>query len=168
MTQDQIMYQTKHDQCVSLPPDTPLAVSISIIHRLHAIYLNSVLKQINLTAGQVPFLFQIAHSPGITQDEIAATAHIDKGTVDPAVKNLEDGSFISRTPNALDRRRYHLSLTERGEAAIPLLITATDRAWEDRITSGLSGGERSQPYEGIRRLTVNSIETIRVMRRGRA
>ena len=75
------MYQTKHDQCVSLPPDTPLAVSVSIIHRLHAIYLNRVLKQINLTAGQVPFLFQIAHSPGITQDEIAATAHIDKGTV---------------------------------------------------------------------------------------
>ncbi len=66
------MYQTKHDQCVSLPPDTPLAVSVSIIHRLHAIYLNRVLKQINLTAGQVPFLFQIAHSPGITQDEIAA------------------------------------------------------------------------------------------------
>ena len=71
------MYQTKHDQCVSLPPDTPLAVSISIIHRLHAIYLNRVLKQINLTAGQVPFLFQIAHSPH-HPDEIAATAHIDR------------------------------------------------------------------------------------------
>lgn len=155
------MYQTKHDHCVSLPPDTPLAVSVSIIHRLHAIYLNRVLKQINLTAGQVPFLFQIAHSPGITQDEIAATAHIDKGTVARAVKKLEDGGFISRTPDALDRRRYYLSLTERGEAAIPL-ITATDRAWEDLITSGLSGGERSQLYVGIRRLAANSIETIRV------
>ena len=98
MTQDQIMYQTKHDQCVSLPPDTPLAVSLSTIHRLHAIYLNSVLKQINLTAGQVPFLFQIAHSPGITQDEIAATAHIDKGTVARAVKKTRRWEFYLSHP----------------------------------------------------------------------
>lgn len=144
-----------------LPPDIPVAALISIVHRLHAVYLNNELKHLGLTAGQLPIIFSIAHRPGITQDEIADRIHIDKGTVARAAKKLEDGEFVSRAPDPRDRRRYLLTLTEKGETVVPTVLRI-DQDWEDLIQSGLSGAERARLYEDLYRLAGNSIEEIRV------
>lgn len=147
--------------CCKPPANIPFAGLVSVVYRLHAIYLNNELEHLGLTAGQVPFLFHIAHRPGITQDEIAGEAHIDKGTVARAVKKLEDGTFISRTPDSLNRRRYLLALTEKGTAALPAIMEI-ERAWEDLIMLGLSETERARLREDICRLAANSIAKIRV------
>jgi DNA-binding MarR family transcriptional regulator len=146
-----------------LPPDIPVAGLISIVHRLHAVYLNNELRHLGLTAGQLPIIFSIAHRPGITQDEIADRIHIDKGTVARAAKKLEDGGFVSRAPDPRDRRRYLLTLTEKGETVVPTVLRI-DQDWENLVSSGLSDTERARLYEDLSRLAGNSIEEIRVYR----
>lgn len=155
------MNETNPYHCELLPPNIPFAGLISIVYRLHAVYLNNESRELGLTAGQVPFLFHIAHRPGITQDEIAGQAHIDKGTVARAVKKLEDGGFIARTPDPRNRRRYLLTLTEKGTTTLPEIIEI-EQAWESLISAGLSGAERARLREDMRRLANNSIEKIRV------
>jgi len=155
------MNKTSPYHCEQLPPEIPFVGLVSIVYRQHAIYLNTELRHLGLTAGQVPFLSHIAHHPGITQDEIAEQAHIDKGTVARAVKKLEDGALISRIPDPRNRRRYRLTLTEKGDATLPAIV-GIERAWEDLILSGLSETERARLREDIRRLAGNSIEKIRV------
>lgn len=144
-----------------LPPEIPFAGLIPIIHRLHAIYQNNEARGLGLTAGQFPFLFHIAHRPDITQDEIAEQAHIDKGTVARAVKKLEDGGFVRRSPDPRNRRRYFLALTKKGNATLPAIIEI-ERAWENLISAGLSEAERARLHEDVYRLAKNSIEQIRI------
>jgi len=155
------MNKISPNNCELLPPESPFAGLVSIVYRLHAIYLNNELRHLGLTAGQVPFLFHIAHQPGITQDEIAEQAHIDKGTVARAVKKLEDGELISRTPDPQNRRKYRLTLTEKGDTTLPAII-GIEQAWENLILSGLSEAERARIREEVRRLAGNSVEKIRV------
>ena len=45
----------------------PLGVLISIIHRTRIIHLNSEMKDLELTASQIPFLIQLSHKEGVTQ-----------------------------------------------------------------------------------------------------
>lgn len=80
------------------PPGIPVAALISIIHRLHAVYLNNELKHLGLTAGQLSIIFSIAHHPGITQDEIADLLHIDKGTVRPCRKETRGRGICRPRP----------------------------------------------------------------------
>ncbi len=66
----------------------PLGLLVSMIHRTRMMYLNDKMKNLDITAGQFPFIVVLSHEEGITQDELAAHFHIDKGTVARASKKI--------------------------------------------------------------------------------
>ena len=55
----------------------------------------------------------------ITQEELAAHFHIDKGTVARALRKLEDKNYLFRKVDSKNRRRYLIYLTEKGRNAVP-------------------------------------------------
>ncbi|MGZ7048175.1 MAG: MarR family winged helix-turn-helix transcriptional regulator, partial [Methanobacterium sp.] len=61
--------------------EVPISLMVSMIHRTHMTFINDKIKHMDITAGQIPFLMVLSHEEGITQDELAAHFHIDKGTV---------------------------------------------------------------------------------------
>ena len=141
------------------PNDIPLGVFISIIHRTRLIHLNNEMKDLELTAGQVPFLMHLSHKEGITQDNLAVHLHIDKGTVARALKKLEDNGFIYREINPQNRRKYLLFLTEKGRQIVPK-IHQIDKEWEKSVCSDLSDAEYIPLLNTLQTLAMKSLEKV--------
>lgn len=141
------------------PEDIPLGVFISIIHRTRIIHLNNEMKDLELTAGQVPFLIHLSHKEGITQDDLAVHLHIDKGTVARALKKLEDNGFIYREINPQNRRKYLLFLTEKGRQIVPK-IHQIDNEWEKSVCFDLSDIEYSHLVKTLQTLATKSLEKV--------
>jgi DNA-binding MarR family transcriptional regulator len=141
------------------PDDIPLGVFISIIHRTRIVHLNNEMKDLELTAGQVPFLIHLSHKEGITQDDLAVHLHIDKGTVARALKKLEDNGFIYREINPQNRRRYLLFLTEKGRQIVPQIYDI-DKEWEHSVCSNLSDTEYSRLFNALQTLAMKSLEKV--------
>ena len=141
------------------PDDIPLGVFISIIHRTRIVHLNNEMKDLELTAGQVPFLIHLSHKEGITQDDLAVHLHIDKGTVARALKKLEDNGFICREINPQNRRRYLLFLTEKGRQIVPQIYDI-DKEWEHSVCSNLSDTEYSRLFNALQTLAMKSLEKV--------
>jgi len=137
--------------------EIPFRGIMSIITRNHYIFMNHELKHLELTEGQVPCLMVLSKKRGITQDDLSRMFHIDKGTIARAIKKLEEKGMVNKVQDPVNRRRYLLSLTPKGEQVIPVILQA-EKKWEDLIFQGFSDEERSLMQEGMRRLAENSLE----------
>ncbi len=139
--------------------DIPLGVFVSIIHRTRIVHLNNEMKDLELTAGQIPFLIHLSHKEGITQDDLAVHLHIDKGTVARALKKLEDNGFIYREINPQNRRKYLLFLTEKGRQIVPK-IYHIDKEWEKSVCSDLSDTEYHHLINTLQALAMKSLQKV--------
>ncbi|MFY9637921.1 MAG: MarR family transcriptional regulator [Methanobacterium sp.] len=137
----------------------PLGLLVSMIHRTRMMYLTDKMKNLDITAGQFPFIVVLSHEEGITQDELAAHFHIDKGTVARALRKLEDKKYLFRKVDTLNRRRYLIYLTEKGRKAVPKIINI-DKEWEDSICSEFSEEEYQNLFGILKVLASNSLENV--------
>jgi MarR family transcriptional regulator, temperature-dependent positive regulator of motility len=137
----------------------PLGLLVSMIHRTRMMYLNDRMKNLDITAGQFPFIVVLSHEEGITQDELAAHFHIDKGTVARALRKLEDKKYLFRKVDDLNRRRYLIYLTEKGRKAVPQIINI-DKEWEDSMCSEFSEEEYQNLFGILKVLASNSLENV--------
>ena len=139
--------------------EIPLGLLMSMIHRTHMMYLNDKMKDMDITAGQFPFIVVLSHEEGITQEELAAHFHIDKGTVARAIRRLEDNEYLFRKVDSLNRRRYLIYLTEKGRRAVPQIISI-DKEWENSMCSKFSNEEYQNLFNILKVLAGNSLEKI--------
>ena len=126
--------------------------------------MNHELKHLELTNGQVPCLLVLSKKEGITQDELAKMCYMDKGAIARAIRKLEEKEMVNKVQDPLNRRRYLLSLTQKGEQVIPTILQA-EKKWENIIFKGFSPEERSFMMERMRRLAENSLEKINSVER---
>lgn len=138
--------------------DIPFRGIMSIITRNHYIFMNHELKHLELTDGQVPCLLVLSKKEGITQDELAQMFYIDKGTIARAIKKLEEKGMVNKVQDPLNRRRYLLSLTQKGEQVIPVILQA-EKKWENILFKGFSNEERSYMLNKMTILAENSLKS---------
>ena len=117
--------------------EIPFSAVISITNRGKDMFVNDRLGPLGLTCGQVPVLTLLAKEQNITQETLVRHYHLDKGTIARAVRKLEDAGYIRRITDPSNRRAVRLFLTEKGEGAIPVILTI-NREWEAWICRGLS------------------------------
>jgi MarR family transcriptional regulator, temperature-dependent positive regulator of motility len=139
--------------------EIPLGLLVSMIHRTRMMYLNDKMKDMDITAGQFPFIVVLSHEEGITQEELAAHFHIDKGTVARALRKLEDKEYLFRKVDTLNRRRYLIYLTEKGRRAVPKIISI-DKEWENSMCTNFSKEEYQNLFNIFKVLAGNSLEKI--------
>jgi DNA-binding MarR family transcriptional regulator len=137
----------------------PLGLLVSMIHRTRMMYLNNRMRDMDLTAGQFPFIMVLSNEDGITQEELAAHFHIDKGTVARALRKLEDKQYLFRKIDTENRRRYRIYLTEKGRTTVPQ-IKNIDMEWEESMCSRFSEDEYSTLFDILKILAVNSLEKV--------
>ncbi len=137
----------------------PLGLLVSMIHRTRMMYLNDKMSDLDISAGQFPFILILSEEEGITQEEMAAHFHIDKGTVARALKKLEDKEYLFRKIDSENRRRYLIYLTEKGRKSVPQIINI-DNEWEDNLCSKFSEGEYEKLFDILKILAVNSLENV--------
>jgi len=137
----------------------PLGLLVSMIHRTRMMYLNDKMSDLDISAGQFPFILILSEEEGITQEEMAAHFHIDKGTVARALKKLEDNEYLFRKIDSENRRRYLIYLTEKGRKSVPQIINI-DNEWEDNLCSKFSEVEYEKLFDILKILAVNSLENV--------
>ena len=85
--------------------ESSLGKWISIIHRNHCAHMDTFFRNSDIGHGPRRFLVEIALSPGLSQEDISERLLMDKTTTARAVKQLEQGGYITRTLDSFDRRR---------------------------------------------------------------
>lgn len=135
----------------------PLNGLLSIIVRNHFIFMNRELKHLNLTEGQVPYLVALSKNEQLTQDDLAKMFHIDKGTIARTIQKLEGKELVQRLHDPVNRRRYRLSLTEKGEEIVPEILHA-EKKWEKILFKDFSDKESSLLVKNVATLAKNSLE----------
>ena len=139
--------------------EVPLGLMISMIHRTHMIFVNDKIKHMDITAGQIPFLMVLSREEGITQDELAAHFHIDKGVVARALRKMEDNNYLFREIDPSNRRKHLIYLTGKGKSTVPQIISI-DKQWEDSICSRVSKDEYNQVFDVLKKMALNCLEKV--------
>ena len=103
---------------------------------------------LGLSGGQVSLLIQIHRTPGLGVRELAAREGVSAAAMSRAVDRLERAGLVSRTPDAADRRRHGVAVTE--EAVRVLRSVKRKRtAWLAQRLEGLSDDERRALAEAV-------------------
>jgi DNA-binding MarR family transcriptional regulator len=136
-----------------------LGLLVSMIHRTRMMFLNDKIGNMDITAGQFPFITVLSNEEGISQEELAAHFHIDKGTVARALRKLEDNEYLFRKVDSLNRRRYLIYLTEKGRKAVPTVINI-EKEWENSMCSRFSEEDYNYLFDILKGLAVNSLENV--------
>lgn len=139
--------------------DIPLGLMVSMIYRTRLMFINEKIKNMDITAGQIPFLMELSHEEGISQDDLASHFHIDKGTVARALRKLEDNDYLYRKTDPNNRRRYIIYLTEKGKATVPQIIKI-NKEWESSIRSKISKTEYNHLFNALKTMALSCINTV--------
>ena len=126
----------------------PTAPFISIIYREHAKYINDNVKEEDLSFGLHPLLIKIYRNPGIIQEQLAQTFHLNESTITRNLKKLEDKGFIKRTQ---DKRTKRIEITKKGAKAAKKVMDF-DEKWDLKIKETIGNEE----YETFK----NTLKTI--------
>src|ERR1700675_2514515 len=75
-------------------------------------------RQVGVSPEQVSLLVGIKYSPGIGVRDLAARERVSPPALSNHVDRLERDGLVSRTPDASDRRRVGLTLTDEGQRVL--------------------------------------------------
>ena len=118
-------------------------------------YLNNYLKKEGITASHAPILSYLLYKDISCQEEIGNHFKIDKGSIARSIQKLQEKQFINKEIDENNRRKYQLSLTEKGRA-VALKIMDLNNEWENQIYSTCNTDEK-QIVELMRKITISSI-----------
>ena len=131
---------------------------LSMIDRVGRSYADSFLKEKGVSRGQVPYLMELYHHAGVSQDFLAQKAAMDKSTAARAIQKLEAAGLVRREQNPQDKRENLVYLTEAGRQIHPYVKQLMSQ-WIQLVTEEVSEeemrvlvdilermGERAQAY----------------------
>ena len=111
-------------------------------------------KDFNLRSGLFSSLEIIRANPGISQADLSQAVALDKSVMVIIVDLLEERGLARRRKSKLDRRRYSLFVTEKGEEELRKLFEIMSRT-EDRVLHGVSEDELRWLMDILDRLYLN-------------
>ncbi|OPZ22890.1 MAG: Multiple antibiotic resistance protein MarR [candidate division BRC1 bacterium ADurb.BinA364] len=129
---------------------------LAMIHRCAHGFMRGRLGGHGLGPGQFRFLTSLYARDGMTQEELAAAAEMDKGAASRSLRKLESEGFIERTPDEADRRHNRVRLTAKGRAIEPLIWKAR-KEWSDALFQGFSGEDRREALRLLERMAGNAL-----------
>ena len=73
------------------------------------------MREEEIGTAEIDCIHAVRHHPGITQAELAAALHSDKGAIARRTASLERKGYLRRVPNPEDGRSQLLFATEKAE-----------------------------------------------------
>lgn len=96
-----------------------------------------------LSAGKIGVLRHLAQHGQATTSQLATAIHVSPQGISLAVRELERLEFLVRVPDAEDRRRVWINITDAGKQRLAQ-ETLSGNAWLDQvITERLTPQERA-------------------------
>lgn len=124
----------------------------SQMYRKGRIFYTQELKKFGLGSGQSIFLFQLYKKDGVTQEELANTLYIDKGTTARSLKTLEEQGFIKKEHVISDKRLNIIYLTEKA-LKLEEEITNILKKWDGILSNSLSSEEKETLLQLLKKIS---------------
>ncbi len=109
---------------------------ISILYRQSQIYMNYVLKDLNLNSSEYIFIMTLFNNEGINQEELSSLLLIDKAATARAIKSLESKKMVKREKDIFDKRSNKIYTTEIGKLKKEKIKKAL-KGWTQVLTEGM-------------------------------
>ncbi len=138
---------------------TNLGKWISLLYRYGQIYIFRELEPYNIGKGQFLFLLTLFKNDGLSQEELARSIKIDKGTTARAISKLEKSGYIYKKQNENDMRANQIFLTQKGKDFKPVLFSILDD-WTAILSKGMTNHELEEVFRVLTRMTENATEYI--------
>ena len=132
---------------------------ISLLYRYGQIYIYKELEPYNIGKGQFLFLVTLYKKEGLSQDELAQTLNIDKGTTARAVEKLEKSGYLYRKPKKMNLRTNEIYLTQKAKDFEPQLYSILKR-WTDILSTGMAESEIEKAFCILAKMTENATDYI--------
>jgi DNA-binding MarR family transcriptional regulator len=95
-----------------------------------------------LSASKTAILFQLEQHGELAATELASAVRVTHQAIAAALRDMEDLSLVSRSPDPGDRRRTLVEITETGRRALES-ERAAGQPWLVRAVEGLDDDERA-------------------------
>jgi len=119
---------------------------ISILYRKNQIYLNSVMKPLNISTAEQPILMYLYRHNAVTQEEISAYLQVDKALTTRTVQSLLEKGLVTKEKDEQDKRCNKISLTQKGldmrEAMVDKFV-----GWNKIMLEGMDQSKRELLFE---------------------
>jgi DNA-binding MarR family transcriptional regulator len=119
-------------------------------------YLKDKLEDIEITYGELTYIYNIKLFPSISQRELAEILFVSEANVAKMVKKLVNKEIVEKRKDENNKSRNILRLTEKGEELF-VKVNLITCGWEREITKNLSNEEffkfKEQLYDLIKQST---------------
>ena len=136
---------------------SPAGQYFGVMHRFARKYFGAQMDRLGLPRVAFPFILGLLHRDGVSQDDLASGAGVDKATVTRHITELEEAGLVTRTVDEEDRRIKRVRVTDKARELAPAIHSAV-RAWHDKLLSGFTSEERYAVLEFLRRMAENARE----------
>ena len=116
---------------------TPTNLYMKYILLSYNSFLKENLDEVQITYGELTYIYNIKYYPGISQRDLAETLFVSEANVAKMVKKLVGKGLVEKRKDENNKSRNILFLTEKGEETF-VKINVLTCAWERKITRKLS------------------------------
>lgn len=131
-----------------------LARLVSIVYRKGAVYKNNMLKELNVTAAEAPFLLTLSEVDGVSQECLSEHLSIDKASTARTIQSLINKNLVRKAKDENDKRINRIYLSEDGKKIIDQ-VTDIMLSWNRVITDGMTEDEIERQYEVFKLMVAN-------------
>ncbi len=125
--------------------------NLSFIYRSYHKYMNKVLKDLNVCAGEFPILLALSKREGLGQNELSRVVRMNKSLVSRHMQTLSSKGFINIEQKKESNNKNILSLSSDGKKLIPKIITAKNN-WEEEVLKDFTTKEKECFFNMLNKL----------------
>lgn len=137
----------------------PIGFTVKQINNIYEKDLNEKLKKLGITSSQCAVLDYLFHTnkDEVNQRDVEKNLNLKNPTVTGILKRLDEKGFILCVPNATDKRKKNIYLTEKAYD-IQRRMEADRRKLDRQLTRGMSKKEIAALKKGLDKVLYNIAE----------
>ena len=133
--------------------------SLGEVWRCANLYRAEQFEALEIGGYQDSYIIEICRQPGIAQEKLAGLIYVHKSNVARQLNSLEEKGFVTREPDATDKRNLLVYPTEKAYAALPA-IRQVHRRWNELVLDGLTEEEQEAVARYMEILSENAKRVI--------
>jgi DNA-binding MarR family transcriptional regulator len=123
--------------------DDYIGYVLSDVARLMRTVFDRRVRELGLTRAQWLVLTRLTRRPGASQTELAEMLELDRASAGRMIDRMENGGWLERRPDPVDRRIKRLHLTPHARSVHASMWKVADATVNDALKP-LSGKERAE------------------------
>ncbi len=136
---------------------TPTNLYMEYILLSYNNFLKKKLNDIEITHGELTYIYNIKFFPSISQRELSETLFVSEANVAKMVKKLVNKGLVEKKKDETNKSRNILTLTDKGEEVF-VKVNVLTCAWEREITGSMPNEKYFEFKDTLFQLTKKSAD----------